>query len=673
MILLDNVSRVFGARVLFEGLTWQIHPRRRIGLVGPNGAGKTSLFRILAGEAEPDAGRVVCSEGDTIGYLPQDVGDLGDEPVLDHVLAGRPDIVALEGRIEALATRVERCSDAAEMERLSAELADAQERFRFLGGYEFRARAQEILRGMGFSAERAALRASQLSGGWKVRLVLARLLLQRPTVLLMDEPTNHLDLPSVEWLEGFLSGYDGTVIVISHDRYFLNRLVNDIAHIDVDGFHVYPGDYDAFERQREARLELLEKQREQQDRQIRDTERFIERFRSKASKAAAVQSRVRQLEKIDRIELPGERRKMVRFRFAEAPRSGRDVVRIDRVAKRYGENVVYRDLTLRIERGEKIAIVGPNGAGKTTLLRLIRGALTADSGTVELGHQVVCAWFGQHQVEELDLRRTVLEEMDAHATVETAPMVRGVLGAFLFSGDDVGRKVSVLSGGEKSRLALARLLLQPSNLLLLDEPTNHLDMESREVLLQALAAYEGTVIFVSHDRYFINAVAKRVLHVEDARIQDYAGDYEYYRFKRAEEAEAREGATAAGRAAAAVSARSGEEADRGGPGESREERQDRKRREAELRNEISKATRSLRAEVERIEARIAELEAQARAAEERLADPALYEGDGAEVVRWTRSAAEAKSALEELYFGWAEKNEALERTEAAVRARLGAS
>lgn len=653
MILLDRVTRAFGSRVLFRDLTWQIHPGRRIGLVGPNGAGKTTLFRTIAREHETDGGRVVMGDDVTIGYLPQDVGDIGDSPVVEYVLQGRPDLVALEHRIHDLTEAVEHTvNDTDALARLTTQLGEAQERYGAAGGYELRARAQEVLRGMGFNSERIAKTARQLSGGWKVRLVLAKLLLQRPSLLLMDEPTNHLDIPSIEWLEGFLQSYEGTVILISHDRYFLNKLVNEIAVIDVDGFAVYPGNYDAFETQRAEKLELLEKQKTQQDRQIKEAEKLIDRFRAKASKAAMVQSRVKALEKIERIELPGERRKMVRFRFAEAPRSGRVVASLKGVSRSFGDLVIYKDLSADFERGEKVAIVGPNGAGKTTLLRLIRGHLPPDAGQIELGHLVVPAWFGQHQVEELNLTRTIIEEMESYATFETMPQVRGVLGAFLFSGDEVQRKISILSGGEKARVALARLLLRPSNLLLLDEPTNHLDMESREVLQDALAAYEGTVVFVSHDRHFINAVATRVVHIEDAVATNYPGNYEYYRFKRDEEAQRR--AELAGPAPT------------DGP---RDDRRDRKRREADLRNELSRATRDLRAEVAAIEARIGAAEKRTAEIEERMADPALYQGEGARVVELTMERASLKSELEGLYFKWAAKTEAIEAAEASIRAR----
>lgn len=653
MILLDRVTRAFGSRVLFRDLTWQIHPGRRIGLVGPNGAGKTTLFRTIAREHETDGGRVVMGDDVTIGYLPQDVGDIGDSPVVEYVLQGRPDLVALEHRIHDLTEAVEHTvNDTDALARLTTQLGEAQERYGAAGGYELRARAQEVLRGMGFNSERIAKTARQLSGGWKVRLVLAKLLLQRPSLLLMDEPTNHLDIPSIEWLEGFLQSYEGTVILISHDRYFLNKLVNEIAVIDVDGFAVYPGNYDAFETQRAEKLELLEKQKTQQDRQIKEAEKLIDRFRAKASKAAMVQSRVKALEKIERIELPGERRKMVRFRFAEAPRSGRVVASLKGVSRSFGDLVIYKGLSADFERGEKVAIVGPNGAGKTTLLRLIRGHLPPDAGQIELGHLVVPAWFGQHQVEELNLTRTIIEEMESYATFETMPQVRGVLGAFLFSGDEVQRKISILSGGEKARVALARLLLRPSNLLLLDEPTNHLDMESREVLQDALAAYEGTVVFVSHDRHFINAVATRVVHIEDAVATNYPGNYEYYRFKRDEEAQRR--AELAGPAPT------------DGP---RDDRRDRKRREADLRNELSRATRDLRAEVAAIEARIGAAEKRTAEIEERMADPALYQGEGARVVELTMERASLKSELEGLYFKWAAKTEAIEAAEASIRAR----
>jgi ATP-binding cassette subfamily F protein 3 len=630
-------------------------PGRRTGLIGPNGAGKTTLFRIISGELEPDEGRVVRGATDTVGLLPQDVGDIGDAPVRDFVLSGRADIVSLEHRMHDLLVEIEN-GRVEDLEKASHDLADMQERFKLLGGYELRARASEILRGMGFPEAWHERPATELSGGWRVRLVLSRLLLQRPTVLLLDEPTNHLDIPSVEWLESFLSSYEGTVVIISHDRYFINQLVNETASIEPDGLFLTPGGYDAYVAARDERHELLEKRKLEQDREIKDLERFVERFRSKASKAAQAQSKLKQLDKIERIELPGQRKKVAKFRFAESERPGQVAITLRGLSKRYGDLVLYNNLDLEVRRDERIALVGPNGAGKTTLLRMMAGRTEPDAGRVEPGHKVILSFFGQHQVEELDLDRTVLGEMEAYATSESMPACRNILGAFMFSGDDVQKKVRVLSGGERNRLALAKLLLRPSNVLLLDEPTNHLDIESRDVLTAALQHYNGTIVFVSHDREFINDVAGRVLHIEAGKVEDYPGNYEYYTYKRRAEVEA----AAAAAAPAATSAADSEN------------RKDRRRRDAEIRQELNKRTRDLRAKIEKHEKAISTHETESKAIEAQLADPAFYASESsAKIAELTRRFNELRGKIDHAYHHWTEATEELERVEAEVREGFG--
>ncbi len=661
MIQLDSISRSFGQRTLFADLSWNLGTGRRIGLVGPNGSGKTTLFRILAGDLEPDTGRVVRPSGCTIGLLAQEVGDLGDAALLEFVLEGRADLLEAERDMERVAAEIADGPDHARLERLTRRLGELEETLRREGGYELRARAREILSGMGFRAEQFEQPTAILSGGWKVRAVLSRLLLQRPSVLLMDEPTNHLDLPSVEWLEGFLQTYEGTVVIISHDRYFLNRLINETAAFEPDGFAVYEGDYDSYVVARAERLDLLERQKAQQDRSIKETERFIERFRSKATKARQVQSRVKQLEKLERIELPGERRAMRGFHFEEAGRPGRDVCVVDGVAKAFGDNVVYSDVSVTIERGEKVALVGPNGAGKTTLLRMMMGLTRPDAGQISLGHNVIAGYFGQHQVDELDLSRTILEEMQAHATTESAPRCRSILGAFLFSGDDVQKRISVLSGGERNRTALAKLLLKPSNLLLLDEPTNHLDMESRDILQRALNGYGGTIVFVSHDRHFINAIATRVVHVEAGRLADYPGDYEYYHYKRAQERAERE-AEAAAEAAS-------NEAERGAA----PNRRDQRRRDAEIRQELARVTKRPRRKLEEVEVKIAALEDERDGISQRLADPALYDGAHVnEIATLQQRQRDIEVDLAWLMPEWEKQSLELDEIERQVRAKFEA-
>jgi ATP-binding cassette subfamily F protein 3 len=659
MIQLDRITKSFGDRTLFRDLSWQLSPGSRVGLIGPNGAGKSTILRILTGTVEPDAGRVVIPSGATVGLLPQDLDELASVEVLQFALGGRAEVLALEAQMRDLEARIAALGDGAEIEllTLSERLGDMQHRYEVAGGYVLRAQASEILVGMGFRPSDFARDASELSGGWRMRLVLAKLLLQRPSLLLMDEPTNHLDVPSLEWLEQFLLGYEGTVVVISHDRYFLNRLANEIAALEPDGFHTAPGNYDKYQERRALQLDQLRKEAAQQDKKIKETERFIERFRSKATKARQVQSRIKQLEKVERVELPDEQRE-VHFQFPEAPRAGRTALTVEAVRKAYGDNVVYSALDLQVERGEKIALVGPNGEGKTTLLRMLAGDIEPDAGRISLGHQVVPGYYAQHQIDALDMERTVLQELEAHATRETYASCRNILGAFLFSGDDVHKRIGVLSGGERSRVALAKLLLRPTNLLLLDEPTNHLDMASRDVLASALERYSGTIVLVSHDRRFINRLAKRVIEVQGGNCISYPGDYEYYRYKKAEVA----GGTPAGSASSSGPAAVGGSASTSAAtaGESDSERKARKREEAERRNELHRRTKQLKTKLDAAEREIAEREERVAAIEAEMADPELYrEPQRLGALTWEH--ADQKTHLATLYETWAELTERIER------------
>ncbi|MCB9506617.1 MAG: ABC-F family ATP-binding cassette domain-containing protein [Myxococcales bacterium] len=656
MVRVEKVAKYFGGRVLFEDVTLPLEPRGRVGLVGPNGAGKTTLFHMIAGYVEPDAGRIIVPKGVTVGHLPQDVGDIGTLPLVDYVLQGREEVIALHTRLEALTAEMQRPGlDDAEAMRLAEEMGEVSHAIEAAGGYDLDARARSILSGMGFPAARHEAPASTLSGGWRVRLVLARLLLQRPDVLLLDEPTNHLDVPSVEWLEGFLDSYEGTVVVISHDRYFLNRLVTSIAALEPQGLHYQPGNYDEYEAGLAERIDSIERARARQDRELKHLQDFIDRFRSKATKAKQVQSRVKALEKVQRIDAVEQKKTVRRFAFAEAPREGKEVSQVTAVRKAYGAEVVYQALDFALYRGDRVVLVGPNGQGKTTLLKIVIGAIQPDAGTVQQGHNVLPAYFGQHQVEELDLSRTLLEEMEAAAPVEAAPRCRSILGSFLFSGEDVDKKIAVLSGGERNRLALAKLLLRPTNLLVLDEPTNHLDMDSRDVLLEALAAFGGTILFVSHDRYFINGLASRVVHVEAGTARSYDGDYDYYRAKRAEEA-------AEARAAAPVA---GREVDTS--------RRDTKRRDAELRARLRDTCTTERKKLDTVEKRIAELEARSSAIGGQLADPEFYgSAPSGEVANLTREYQGLAGRIEAAYGEWTHLSETIERAEARVRAEFGA-
>jgi ATP-binding cassette subfamily F protein 3 len=525
VIQLESISKGYGGQDLFRDLTWTISGGERIGLVGPNGAGKTTLCRILAGVEAPDDGRVSRARSTTVGYLPQEVAVAGDRSALGEALSGFDNVWQLESEMEAVAMAL--AATDADHDTLTARYGDLQHRFEALGGYRLETEAKTILGGLGFRPDDVHRPITEFSGGWRMRAALARLLLLRPSLLLLDEPTNHLDLESLGWLESFLADYDGTVVVVSHDRYFLNRMVTSIADLSPAGLTVYPGDYDDYLVEREARRELLEAQARNQAKRIAEIERFIERFRYKATKARQVQSRIKMLDRIERIEV-GRDARHIRLAFPQPPRTGRRVATMRGIVKAYGDNVVYRGATFEVERGEKVALVGVNGAGKSTLLKMLAGALAPDAGERTLGAHVHVHYYAQHQLDALDPSRTMLEELEAAAPDLGQTRLRTILGTFLFSGDTVEKRIGVLSGGEKARVALAKMLVRPAALLCLDEPTNHLDLASREVLEEALAAFPATIVFISHDRYFINRIASRVVHVDRGTLTDYPGGYDDY-------------------------------------------------------------------------------------------------------------------------------------------------
>lgn len=527
---IEEVSRSFGSRTLFRDVGLTIHRGDRIGLVGPNGAGKTTLLRIVGGFELPDHGRVHTPRGTGVGMLRQEIDPSRQVSARDEVLTVFAELEAIETELRRLETEM---SDLAEHEtEVPAELAtrydDCRTRFELGGGFERETRVERVLAGLGFDTERAARPLNTFSGGWLMRVELAKLLLSTPDVLLLDEPTNHLDLPSIQWFEETLAEYPGAVVIISHDRTFLRRHVNRVAELEAGGLTVFDGNYDRYLTQKEMNREQLLARKRTQDRKIAETERFIERFRAKATKAKQVQSRVKALDKIDRVALPEENMRRMRLAIPKVVRAGESVLRLDQIAKSYDETVVYRGVDLAIGRGDKVALVGPNGAGKSTLLRIAAGALEFDAGERTVGHNVTAAFFAQHQLEALDPRNSVLEELETVAQIDDIPRLRGHLGAFLFSGDDVEKKVSVLSGGEKSRVALAKLLLRPANFLVLDEPTNHLDLAAVEVLEGALSGYGGTLLLISHDRTFLNAIVDRVIEVDRGQLENYPGNYDEY-------------------------------------------------------------------------------------------------------------------------------------------------
>jgi ATP-binding cassette, subfamily F, member 3 len=526
VIHVENLSKRYGDRVLLEDVSWHVKKRDRIGLSGPNGAGKTTLLRMLAGLEEPDTGQIRMASDTTIGYLPQDGIVHKGRTVYDEVVLAFQELLALkeeQHEIEdALAHATE---DGDGHEKILERYAEVMERFKHLGGYEIDARVADVLKGLGFSLADQQRKTEEFSGGWQMRIALAKLLLARPNLLLMDEPTNHLDLPARNWLEEYLADYPGSVVLVSHDRYFLDATVKRITEVGLRTLTDYHGNYSKYVVEHTAAMHRLRESHRRQSEEIDKAEAFINRFRYQATKARQVQSRIKMLDKVERIEIPPERKK-IRFKFPDAPRPGRVVLEAKGVRKAYGSNVVLAHLDLMVERGDRIALVGPNGAGKSTLMRILAGVDRPDEGVRIEGHRVVTDYFAQDQAAVLNGARTVYEEMSSSSPSTMVPMIRTILGGFLFSGDDVNKKVAVLSGGERNRLALAKMLLNPSNLLLLDEPTNHLDLDSKEVLLDALADYGGTLIFVSHDRYFVDKLASKVIEVGGGEALLYPGGYE---------------------------------------------------------------------------------------------------------------------------------------------------
>ncbi len=532
MIVFSNVVKQYGRQILFTDLSFQINPGEKAGLVGPNGCGKTTLFRLIKGTEQPDEGTVSVPGKLSIAYFRQELDEMSGWSVLDEVIAGSGELGGLHHEIESLQHDMSNPDNADSMERILNRYGEVQHRYESLGGYGLEAQAREVLHGLGFEDDQIDADVGLLSGGWKMRVSMAQVLLGKPDVLLMDEPTNHLDIESILWLEHFLKDARCTLIITSHDRDFMNRVVDRIVEIDGGEVFLYKGDYDNYERERALRETNREAAYARQQAMLAKESRFIERFRTHAAKAAQVQSRVKALDKIEKIELP-RTRKIVQFEFRSPQRSGQDVASLNGVSKRFGKRILYDGFDLLIRRGERWCVMGKNGAGKTTLLKMVVGALEPDAGIVRLGASLKLGYFAQQSLDLLDFQLTVLEQIQKDFPLESLGTLRNLLGAFQFSGDDVDKQIRVLSGGEKSRLVLARMLLDPPNFLVLDEPTNHLDLATKEMLVQTLKEFEGTMLFVSHDRTFLRGLSNRVLELGGAGMnhtepQMYPGTYEEY-------------------------------------------------------------------------------------------------------------------------------------------------
>ncbi len=512
MLNFFGVGKQYGSQVLFVEASFQLNAGEKAGLVGPNGAGKTTVFRMIVGEEAPDEGEVLCSRRMSLGYYRQDIGEMSGRPVLDEAIAGSGNLGELHHELKELESAMSDPERAADMDRILERFGHVQEDYQRGGGYDLEARAREILHALGFEQEQVDGDVGALSGGWKMRVGLARILLGRPDLLLMDEPTNHLDIESILWLEAFLRDYPGAVLMTCHDKDFLNRIVDRIVEIDGGEFTTYTGNYDHYVRERAIANANREAAHARQQAMLAKERRFIERFQTHAAKAAQVQSRVKKLEKIERVELPRQR-KVVEFKFRQPPRSGEDVVELKGLRKAYGARVLYDGFDLTIRRTERWCVMGRNGAGKTTLLKLVAGQLAPDAGTVRPGASLKLGYFAQQALDLLDPALTVFEQIRKDFPLETQGAMRNLLGAFQFSGSDVDKPIRVLSGGEKSRLVLARMLFDPPNFLVLDEPTNHLDLETKEMLVEALHDFEGTMLFVSHDRTFLRGLSNRVLEL----------------------------------------------------------------------------------------------------------------------------------------------------------------
>ncbi|MGF1466354.1 MAG: ABC-F family ATP-binding cassette domain-containing protein [Sandaracinaceae bacterium] len=681
VVVLEQVSLSFGPKRIVEDLGLRIADGDRIGLIGPNGSGKTTLLRLIAGEQAPDGGSVRRARGARVGWLPQDLDVIGGRSLVEFVLASVPGRAALEEALGSAEEDYQRAlADGGDEETLlqeAARLAELHERLAHFDTLFSEHEALKILHGLGFREEDRGRDVGELSGGWKMRCVLASLLFQQPDVLLLDEPTNHLDMPSVAWFSAFLKRYGRPFVMISHDREFLNEQINRVVSLEVEGVRQFPGDYEAYVKARAEEEEILENKATNLEREREKAQQFIDRFRAKASKAKAVQSKIKALEKMETVETYRKRRVMS-FSFPATDRAGHEVVRVEELEKAYGDHVVLPGVDCTVYRGDRVGIIGPNGAGKTTLLKLIAGETEPTGGRIELGHRVKPGYYAQHHAELLHRKNAVYDEVFAVNREAGQTRVRTVLGAFLFSGDDVDKPIGVLSGGERARVALAKLLLDPGNLLLLDEPTNHLDLESTESLIATLDTYDGTMVFVSHNRALVRRLATKIWAVEDGRVTEYAGNLDdYLRQWRARyegdggdaegtpaEPPAEGGSRHATAPAAAPSPEATPENGAGGGRASREEAKRRRREEAKRRQERSRKLGGLERKVADLEKRIAEIETKQAERNDRLCAPEGFASEEERFAVLTAMQVDAEK-LEELTGRWEHLQEELDRAQAS--------
>ena len=646
LVIAQDISLAYGKKVLFDEDNFTLGPRDRVGLVGANGTGKSSLMKIIAGAAQPDGGTVQYSRRARAGYLPQEIAGLPEGTVVEAVMSTVPGRDSLESRLKETEGALAAATDEEEQLELAQTLADLHAELDDFENRYGRHHAERILKGLGFKDADLSKPTQALSGGWRMRAALAGLLLQDPDLLLLDEPTNHLDVPTLAWFDGFLRRSNKAMVLISHDRDFLNRQINRVVSLEMEGVREYTGNYEDYKRLRAEEMVLLQAKAEKVEQRRAELQGFIDRFGAKATKAKQAQSRAKMLAKLEKVAVLEERQTM-KFRFPEVERSGRDVVLMEGITKRYGALTVYDGLDARLERGQRIAVVGANGAGKTTLLKMVAGELAPDTGKVTVGHNVVVGYYAQHHADKLDRHNTIIEEVRPLAADKPESYVRGVLGAFLFSGDDVEKPIGVLSGGERARVALAKLLLVPSNFLLMDEPTNHLDLDSSEMLIEALKLYGGTLLFVSHNRSFINGLCTHVWEVADGKLTSHPGNLDAYLYPPEQQRLAADGAES--------SASNG----KGGAGSAAAvSEKERKRLEAEARQRRSVVEGPIKKEIAKLEERIAKVEAEQKAREAQLADPVLY-NDFARAKPLMDGHRVGKEELEDLYARWEAAQEKL--------------